>query len=151
MRVNKREIKKYSLTQYAWHHLNIFLAFFFDKKNDKNIQYNAGVSCVHVCMLFINIEQFLFRLRRRFYCCCVELPFHVLFSSSESFVSLKRWIFEPVPPARLYGPLFGCAPSPPAPASVDWFCCLSNRRIRFLALKLNKRKFNQFDDLLIFF
>lgn len=117
-------------------------------KNNQKSSAKCWPLCVHACMLFINIEQFhIISIRRQFYCCCVELPFHVLFSSSESFVSLKRWIFEPVPPpTRLYGPLFGCASLPPAPASFDWFCCLSNRRIRFLALKWNRRNFNQFDD-----
>lgn len=87
------------------------------------------------------------KLLRQIYCCCVELPFHVLFSSSESFVSLRRWIFEPVPPGtRLYGPLFAFAPLPaaaeaPPPSSddaLDWFCCLSNRRMRRLALLQNE-------------
>lgn len=69
----------------------------------------------------------------RNYCCCVELPFHVLFSSSESFVSLKRCIFEPVTPTRLYGPLCDFESSDDD-VDADG-CWLPNRRIRFLALQ----------------
>lgn len=78
----------------------------------------------------------MFRSRQQnvhIYCCWVELPFHVLFSSSESRVSLKRWIFEVAPPTRLYGPLCGFA----SDDDDSDCCCFSNRSIRFLALKTN--------------